>query len=276
MATIQQSIDINVPVHSAYEQLTRFGNYPRFMQDVEAVHQLDDTHLHWVAKMSDASMEWDAEITEQLPDRRIAWRSANGPQAGGRVELQPVGRQKARVTLTMEFDRSQVRAPQENNGDAAMAQRMEQDLARLKEYIEAHGPEAAAKGSDGQQACAERQEGGQEREMQAKTQGDKLESVVRKVADREHEPDQPSAQGGADASQAGAGTQSEASLSSSAAAHADDGRFSVAEEQNLDQQSDQARRVGQMPKGGSAAGSPGVDPSGAAAESMKRNTRNHS
>ena len=75
MTTVEQHIDIDVPVRVAYDQWTQFEEFPRFMDGVESVTQLDDKHLHWIAEIGGARREWDAEITEQHPDHRIAWRT---------------------------------------------------------------------------------------------------------------------------------------------------------------------------------------------------------
>lgn len=140
MQRIQQSIEVNVPVHTAYSQLTQFEEYPRFMQDVDAVRRTDATHLHWSTDMSGRQMEWDSEITEQRADSCIAWRNVSGPQNAGKVELQPVGQQKVRVTLTMECEPDQMPAGQGGvNAESAVAQRLEQDLARFKQLLEDRG-----------------------------------------------------------------------------------------------------------------------------------------
>lgn len=137
MPRFQQSIEVNVPAYAAYSQLTQFEEYPRFMQDVDAVRRTDDTHLHWSTDMSGRQMEWDSEITEQRADSCIAWRNVSGPQNAGKVELQPVGQQKVRVTLTMECEPDQMPAGQGRvNAGSAVAQRLEQDLARLKQLLE--------------------------------------------------------------------------------------------------------------------------------------------
>ncbi|HEY0844296.1 MAG TPA: SRPBCC family protein [Noviherbaspirillum sp.] len=153
MATIQQSIDINVPVHTAYNQLTQFEDYPRFMEEVEAVRQIDDTHLHWKTVMSNRPVEWDAEITEQEPDRCIAWRNVSGPTNTGKVEVEPAGPDSSRVTLTIQVEPEQVPGSSADNGEQQMAQRLRLDLARLKEFIEsrrARTPSAPyAAGSEG-------------------------------------------------------------------------------------------------------------------------------
>ena len=83
MSTTEQSIDVNVPVHTAYNQWTQFEEFPRFMEGVEEVRQLDDRRLHWRANIGGRVEEWDAVITEQHPDERIAWKNTTGaPNAG--------------------------------------------------------------------------------------------------------------------------------------------------------------------------------------------------
>ena len=79
MSTIEQSIDVHVPVRTAYDQWTQFEQFPRFMEGVEDVRQLDDTHTHWVTKVAGKTKEFDAVITEQRPDERIAWTSRTVP-----------------------------------------------------------------------------------------------------------------------------------------------------------------------------------------------------
>lgn len=144
MATIQQSIDIKVPVHTAYHQLTRFEEYPRFMEEVEAVQQIDDTHLHWTTVMSNRPVEWDAEIAEQEPDRCIAWRNTSGPTNAGKVEMQAVGPGASRITLTLEAEQEQVPGSFAGSSAQEMAQRLKKDLVRLKQLIETRGGQAAA------------------------------------------------------------------------------------------------------------------------------------
>ena len=75
MSTIEQSIELEVPVQTAYNQWTQFQEFPAFMEGIEEVQQIDETQLHWVAEFGGSRHEWDAEITEQLPDERVAWRN---------------------------------------------------------------------------------------------------------------------------------------------------------------------------------------------------------
>src|SRR3954463_11405400 len=106
MTTIDQSIEVDVPVSQAYNQWTQFEEFPRFMEGVEEVRQLDDTHLHWVAEIAGARREWDAEITEQRPDERVAWRSLSGTTNAGVVTFHRLdeGRPKVMLQLDVEPD----------------------------------------------------------------------------------------------------------------------------------------------------------------------------
>ena len=90
MSVIEKSIEINVPVRAAYNQWTQFEEFPRFMEGVKQVKQIDDTHLHWKADVGGKEKEWNAEITEQIPDQRIAWTSRGGAINAGIVTFQPV------------------------------------------------------------------------------------------------------------------------------------------------------------------------------------------
>jgi uncharacterized membrane protein len=83
MASVQSSIDVHVPISTAYNQWTQFEEFPSFMEGVKDVTQIDDTRLHWVAEVGGSREEWDAEITEQHPDERVAWKSTTGrPNSG--------------------------------------------------------------------------------------------------------------------------------------------------------------------------------------------------
>jgi HSP20 family molecular chaperone IbpA len=142
MASIQQSIEVNVPAHVAYEQLKRFEDYPRFMRDVAEVRQLDDTHLHWRTRADSVEMQWDAEITEQVPDHVIAWRKLGEPHYEGRIELNPVAEDKTRIVVSLESDPyNQVLA---GHGEArqALTQRCADELQHFKELLERQHPQA--------------------------------------------------------------------------------------------------------------------------------------
>ncbi len=135
MSKIESSIDVDVPVRVAYDQWTQFEEFPRFMDAVESVKQVDDTHLHWVAKIAGIRKEWDAKITQQEPDQRVAWTSTNGADNAGAVDFHRIDDRQTRVTLTMDIAPDGVL---ESVGDAVGVpeRQVEGDLKRFKEYIE--------------------------------------------------------------------------------------------------------------------------------------------
>ncbi len=143
MARIEKSIEVSVPVRSAYNQWTQFEDFPHFMEGVREVRQLDDTHIHWAAEISGKQKEWDAEITEQVPDQRIAWRSVSGAENSGAVSFQPLGPDKARIDLVLEYNPE---GATENVGDTlgVVSSRVKGDLERFKEFIESRGSETGA------------------------------------------------------------------------------------------------------------------------------------
>jgi uncharacterized membrane protein len=143
MSLIEKSIEINVPVRMAYNQWTQFEDFPRFMEGVKHVKQLDEKHLHWKAEIGGKEKEWDAEITEQIPDTRIAWRSRDGAQNAGVVTFHRLSDSTSKVMLQMEYDPDGVL---ENVGDVTgmVSQRVVGDLERFKRYIESRGQETGA------------------------------------------------------------------------------------------------------------------------------------
>jgi uncharacterized membrane protein len=143
VAKIQQSIDVDVPVRTAYDQWTQFEEFPRFMEGVERVQQLDDKRLHWVAEIAGKRKEWDAEITEQTPDQRVAWTSTNGARNAGVVTFHRLDDRKTRVMLQMDVEPD---GALETVGTAlGIAERqVKSDLERFKEFIEKRGQETGA------------------------------------------------------------------------------------------------------------------------------------
>ena len=143
MSIVEKSIEIELPVSTVYNQWTQFEEFPQFMEGVERVTQLDDTRLHWVAEIAGAKREWDAEIVDQKPDQRIAWRSIDGAGNGGIVTFQATGEAVTRVNLQMEF------APEglaETIGDKLgfVSKQAEGDLKRFKSFMERRGSETGA------------------------------------------------------------------------------------------------------------------------------------
>ncbi|HEX2141481.1 MAG TPA: SRPBCC family protein [Candidatus Limnocylindria bacterium] len=143
MSTVEKSIDVNVPLRTAYNQWTQFEEFPRFMEGVKSVRQLDDTHLHWIAEVGGQDKEWDAEITEQEPDQRIAWTSTTGARNAGVVTFHRIDDDTTRVTLQMDVEPEGV---MESAGDAlgVLDGRVEGDMERFKEFIEERGAPTGA------------------------------------------------------------------------------------------------------------------------------------
>ena len=143
MSTYEESIDVDVPVRTAYNQWTQFEEFPKFMEGVEEVRQLTDTELHWIAEIAGQQREWKAEITEQAPDERIAWTSTEGARNGGVVTFHRIDDAQTRVMLQMEFEPAD---PKEKAGDlvGAVKSRVKSSLRRFKEFIESRGRETGA------------------------------------------------------------------------------------------------------------------------------------
>ncbi|REF00886.1 SRPBCC family protein [Thermomonospora umbrina] len=154
MSTIEQSIDVDVPVRAAYDQWTQFEEFPRFMEGVERIDQVTPTRTHWRTTIGGVTREFDAEITEQRPDERIAWTSLDRPRQAGVVTFHRIAPAQTRVMLQMEF------APEgiaEKTADTLnlVERRIKGDLAHFKEFIEARGAETGAwRGEVGQDPTA--------------------------------------------------------------------------------------------------------------------------
>jgi uncharacterized membrane protein len=143
MAEVTESVDVHVPVQTAYNQWTQFEEFPRFMEGVEQVRQIDNTHLHWVAELGGKRHEWDAEITEQRPDERVAWKSTNGKENAGVVTFHRLDDATTRVTVQMSWEPEGV-VEQAGAAIGADQRRVRSDLERFKEMIEARGHESGA------------------------------------------------------------------------------------------------------------------------------------
>ena len=143
MSTIEKSIDVHVPVQVAYNQWTQFEEFPRFMEGIEEVKQLDEKRLHWCANVGGKEKQWDATITEQAPDQRIAWRNTTGSTNAGVVTFHFINDNTTRIMLQLEYEPEGV---VENVGDivGVVSRRVQGDLQRFKEFIEARGTETGA------------------------------------------------------------------------------------------------------------------------------------
>jgi uncharacterized membrane protein len=142
-STVEESIEVNVPVSTAYNQWTQFEDFPKFMDSVREVRQLDDTHLRWRADVAGKEEQWDAEITEQIPDHRIAWRSISGVQNAGVVTFHKISDSKTRIMLQMDYV---PRGADEKIGDMLgfVKMQLKGNLNRFKELIESRGTETGA------------------------------------------------------------------------------------------------------------------------------------
>ena len=143
MERIKKFIEVDRPLSHVYNQWTQFEEFPRFMEGVKEVRQLDDQRLHWRADIGGKEKEWTAKITEQIPDDRIAWKSESGEYTSGQVDFARLGTDRTRVALEIAYD------PQgfiENVGDAVgvVSRRIENDLEHFKEFIENRGQETGA------------------------------------------------------------------------------------------------------------------------------------
>ena len=145
MKTIEDSITVDVPVNRAYNQWTQFEEFHLFMEGVKEVKQVDDKRLHWKAEIAGKIKEWDAEIFEQVPDQRIAWRSTGGAKNSGTISFTPLGVGQTKVNLHLDYDPEGVA---ENLGDAfgLVSARVAGDLKRFKEFIESRPATGAWRG----------------------------------------------------------------------------------------------------------------------------------
>ena len=143
MQTLEKTIEVAVPVKQVYNQWTQFEEFPKFMEGVEQVQQLDEKRLHWIADIAGRRKEWDAEIFEQVPDQKIAWRSTSGAQNAGIVTFRPLDDNRTQITVRMEYEPE---GAIESVGSAlgAVAGRIEGDLERFKKFIQSRGQETGA------------------------------------------------------------------------------------------------------------------------------------
>jgi uncharacterized membrane protein len=141
MPTIEESIEVEVPVQTAYNQWTQFEEFPNFMNGVESVRQLDPTHLRWVAEIGGKREEWDAEITEQLPDDRIAWKAVGGKSNGGVVTFHRLDDQRCKVMVQLDWETDGII----ERAGSALGQdtrQVKSDLAQFKTLIESRDTES--------------------------------------------------------------------------------------------------------------------------------------
>jgi uncharacterized membrane protein len=143
MATLEESVEVNVPVRTAYNQWTQFETFPAFMEGVKEVRQLDDTHLHWVVEHNGRQHEFEAEITEQQPDERVAWRTTDGKSHAGVVTFHRLDDHRSKLMVQIDWEPEGVL---EELGAALGSddRRVKEDLQRFKELIESRARETGA------------------------------------------------------------------------------------------------------------------------------------
>ncbi|HVM29627.1 MAG TPA: SRPBCC family protein [Candidatus Limnocylindrales bacterium] len=140
---VEQSIDVNVPVSTAYNQWTQFEEFPRFMEGVKQVRQLDDQTLEWTAEIGGNEESWQARISEQEPDQRVAWHATTGAKNAGVVTFHRIDDNTTRVMLQMEWE-PQNAVEQVGGALGFDDRRVQGDLERFKEFIESRGTETGA------------------------------------------------------------------------------------------------------------------------------------
>lgn len=143
MSRIIEEIEVDVPVRVAYDQWTQFESFPKFMEGVDRVVQLDDKTLEWTATIAGKTKHWRAEVTEQRPDEVIAWRSIEGAQNDGAVQFEPLGPDRTRIVLQLDVEPEGL---VEKAGDALgiVERRVRSDLERFKEFVESRGQATGA------------------------------------------------------------------------------------------------------------------------------------
>jgi uncharacterized membrane protein len=143
VSKVQEAIELEVPVRTAYNQWTQFEEFPRFMEHVEELRQVDDRHLHWRVNVAGTTEEFDAEITEQVPDTRIAWTTTRGRGHAGAVDFHPLGDDRSQIVLSMDAEpHGAVEKVADVTGIAR--RQVRGDLERFKALIEERGAESGA------------------------------------------------------------------------------------------------------------------------------------
>ncbi|MEU0114633.1 SRPBCC family protein [Streptomyces bobili] len=144
MSTVKETVEVAVPVHTAYNQWTQFEEFPHFMEGVEEVRQVDDRHNHWTTKIGGMRREFDTEIVDQLADERITWRTISGDtKQKGTVHFERLDDTHTRVELVMDVEPSGV-ADKAADALGTIDRRVKGDMKRFKQYIEERGSESGA------------------------------------------------------------------------------------------------------------------------------------
>ena len=127
MPAVEHQIDVAVPLATAYGEWTQFEQYPRFMEGVAEVRQLDETHLHWRGMLDGVECEWVAELLELRPHERIVWRAGGGYANAGVVTFHRLDEMTTRITMSTDVD--------EPDAIPLVELRVKGDLERFKEMV---------------------------------------------------------------------------------------------------------------------------------------------
>jgi uncharacterized membrane protein len=145
MPKIEDTIEVQVPVQQAYNQWTQFEEFPKFMEGIQSVQQLDDTHVQWVAEIRGESREWTTEITEQRPDEKVAWKTIEGEvKNDGIVTFEPMGDAQTRVSVEMDVEGDSMAENVAGDLLGVVKRQVRGDLERFKQLIESRGEETGA------------------------------------------------------------------------------------------------------------------------------------
>jgi uncharacterized membrane protein len=137
MPKIQDSIEVQVPIQQAYDQWTQFEDFPKFMEGIQSVQQLDDTHVHWVAEVRGETREWTSEITEQRPDEKVAWKTIDGEvKNDGVVSFEQIARDQTRVKVQMDVEGESTAENVAGDLLGVVKGQVHGDLERFKQLIE--------------------------------------------------------------------------------------------------------------------------------------------
>jgi uncharacterized membrane protein len=145
MPKIEDTIEVQVPVQQAYNQWTQFEDFPKFMDGIQSVQQLDDTHVEWVAEIRGESRQWTTEITEQRPDEKVAWKTIEGEvKNDGVVTFEPLGDAQTRVNVEMDVEGDSTAENVAGDLLGVVKKQVHGDLERFKQLIESRDPETGA------------------------------------------------------------------------------------------------------------------------------------
>ena len=145
MSTVEESVEVQVPLRTAYNQWTQFEEFPKFMEGIQSVQQLDDTHVQWVAEIGGKSRQWTTEITEQQPDKKVAWKTIDGEvKNDGAVSFEEIAGGQTRVNVEMDVEGESTAENVAGDLLGVVKSQVRGDLERFKQLIENRDDETGA------------------------------------------------------------------------------------------------------------------------------------